>query len=76
MSAGRGKARVVFSAGGYGTSVELHAGRGAAEDAVVREAAEMAADHGLGAENISRFGDEWVLQSDSGEEIARWEVLP
>ena len=35
----------------------------------------MAVDHGLGEDAVSRFGDEWVLQSDSGEEIARWEIV-
>ena len=69
-------ATVRFSASGYGTEKQRYPDRGQAVASAEREAAEMAADHGLGAENVVRLGDEWILESDSGEEIARWEVLP
>lgn len=68
-------ATVSFSASGYGTEKQRYRSRELAEAAVRRESEEMAADHGLGEDAVSRFGDEWVLQSDSGEEIARWEIF-
>lgn len=68
-------ATVKFSASGYGTERQRYRNRELAEAAVRRECEEMAVDHGLGEDAVSRFGDEWVLQSDSGEEIARWEIF-
>lgn len=67
---------VAFSASGYGSGVTRYRTRAKAVAAVEREAHGLAGDRGLDpAEAVSRFGEEWVLASASGEEIARWELF-
>ena len=40
--------------------------------AIEDDAAEVAAEH---CGEVECYGDEWVAQTRSGEEIARWEIL-
>ena len=69
-------AMVVFSGSGYGTDTHFYKGRKEATDAIEREVQEMAVDRGCDPKkNVSRWSDEWVLNSQSGEEIARWELF-
>ena len=69
-------AMVVFSASGYGTDTHFYKGRKEAADAIECEIQRMAAEHGCDLKkNVSRWADEWVLNSPSGEEIARWELF-
>ena len=69
-------AMVVFSGSGYGTDTHFYKGRKEATDAIEREVKEMVADRGCDPKNnVSRWTDEWVLNSPSGEEIARWELF-
>lgn len=66
---------VRFSASGYGMQTRAYRNHEMAEIAVEREAAEMALDRGLPMKNVFRYENEWTLQSSTGEEIARWEII-
>ena len=69
-------AMVVFSASGYGADTHFYKERKEAANAIEREIQEMAPEHGCDLKkNVSRWTDEWVLNSPSGEEIARWELF-
>lgn len=68
-------AAVRFSASGYGTQMRAYRNHELAEISVEREAAEMALDRGLPMNSVIRCEDEWTLQSATGEEIARWEIV-
>ena len=69
-------AMVVFSASGYGTDTHFYKERKEAANAIEREIQEMAPEHGCDLKkNVLRCTDEWVLNSPSGEEIARWELF-
>ena len=68
--------RAVFSASGYGTDTHFYKGRKEATDVIECEIQGMAAEHGCDLKkNVLRWTDEWVLNSPSGEEIARWELF-
>ena len=66
------KATVRFSASGYGSETRSFKSRDEAVDSVNRDAADIAADHG--GEVVDYGNGEWVVNSRSGEEIARWEI--
>lgn len=69
-------AMVVFSASGYGTDTHFYKGRKEAADAIECEIQGMATEHGCDLKkNVSRWTDEWVLNSPLGVEIARWELF-
>ena len=66
------KASVWFSASGYGSETRAFRTRDEAVESIKRDAAEVAAGHG--GEVLDYGNGEWVVNSRSGEEIARWEV--
>lgn len=67
------RTRVNFSASGYGSVTRSFKSKDEAVDAVRRDAAEIADAHG--GEVVDYGKGEWVVNSCSGEEIARWEIL-
>ena len=67
------KAMVRFSASGYGSETRKFKSADDARRDVERDAAEVAAEHGGGV--VDYGNGEWVVNSRSGEEIARWEML-
>lgn len=67
---------VRFTASGYGTEVSRYPTRTAATRAVEEDMEQLAADRGLDPTRaVLRVPGEWVLSVESGEEIARWELL-
>ncbi len=67
------RTRVSFSASGYGNDTRSFKTRDAAVESIKRDAAEIAAAHG--GEAVDYGNGEWAVNSASGEEIARWEIL-
>ena len=67
------RTRVRFSASGYGNATRSFKTRDAAVESIKRDAAEVAAEHG--GEVVDYGNGEWVVNSRSGEEIARWELM-
>ena len=67
------RTRVSFSASGYGSETRSFKSRDAAVESVKRDAAEIADEHG--GEVVDYGNGEWVVNSRSGEEIARWEIV-
>ncbi len=67
------KATVWFSASGYGSETRTFKSKGEAQKHIERDAAEIADAHG--GEVVDYGNGEWVVNSRSGEEIARWEIL-
>lgn len=66
------KIAVRFTASGYGSETRTFKSKEVAVESVKRDAAEIATDHD-GA--VVDYGNgEWVVNSRSGEEIARWEL--
>ena len=66
------KTTVRFSASGYGSETRTFKSKEEAVESVKRDATEIATDHD-GA--VVDYGNgEWVVNSRSGEEIARWEI--
>lgn len=61
-----------FSASGYGSEARTFNSKEEAVESVKRDAAEIAADHG--GVVVDYGNGEWVVNSRSGEEIARWEL--
>ena len=66
------KTTVRFSASGYGSETRKFDSADEARGHIERDAADIAADHG--GEVVDYGNGEWVVQSASGEEIARWEI--
>ena len=66
------KTTVRFSASGYGSETRKFDSADEARRHVERDAADVAADHG--GEVVDYGNGEWVVNSRSGEEIARWEI--
>ena len=67
------RTRVSFSASGYGSETHSFKSKDAAMESIKRDAAEIAAAHG--GEAVDYGNGEWVVNSASGEEIARWAIL-
>ena len=67
-----GKVTVAFSASGYGSETQSFKSRDKAVESIRRDAAEIADAHG--GEVVDYGNGEWVVNSRSGEEIARWEL--
>ncbi len=67
------RTRVNFSASGYGSETRTFKSKDEARKHVERDAAEIADAHG--GEVLDYGNGEWVVNSRSGEEIARWEIL-
>jgi len=67
------RAMVNFCASGYGSETRTFKSKDEARKHVERDAAEVAAEHG--GEVVDYGNGEWVVNSRSGEEIARWEIL-
>ena len=67
------RTRVSFSASGYGSETRSFKSRDEARKQVERDAVEIAAERG--GEVVDYGNGEWVVNSRSGEEIARWEIL-
>ena len=67
------RTRVSFSASGYGSETRSFKSKDAAEESIKRDAAEIADAHG--GEVVDYGNGEWVVNSPSGEEIARWELM-
>ena len=67
------RTRVNFSASGYGSETRTFKLRDEARKHIERDAAEIADAH-VG-EVVDYGNGEWVVNSRSGEEIARWEIL-
>ena len=67
------RTRVSFSASGYGSDTRSFKTRDAAVESIKRDAAEIADAHG--GEVVDYGNGEWVVNSRSGEEIARWELM-
>ena len=67
-----GKATVTFSASGYGNETRSFKSRDEAVESIKRDAAEIADAHG--GDVVDYGNGEWVVNSISGEEIARWEL--
>lgn len=65
--------RVSFSASGYGNDTRSFKTRDAAVESIKRDAAEIADAHD--GEVVDYGNGEWVVNSRSGEEIARWELM-
>ena len=64
---------VRFSASGYGSETRSFKSKDAAVESIKRDAAEIADEHG--GEVVDYGNGEWVVNSRSGEEIARWEIV-
>ena len=67
------RTRVNFCASGFGSETRFFKSEDEAVEAVRRDAAEIADAH-VG-EVVDYGNGEWVVNSRSGEEIARWEIL-
>ena len=67
------RTRVNFSASGYGSESRTFKSKDEAPKHIKRDAAEIAAERG--GEIVDYGNGEWVVNSRSGEEIARWEIL-
>ena len=67
------RTRVNFSASGYGSETRSFKSKDEAVESVKRNAAEIADEHN--GEVVDYGKGEWVVNSCSGEEIARWEIL-
>ncbi len=67
------RTRVNFSASGYGSVTRSFKSKDEAAESVKCDAAEIAAERG--GEVVDYGNGEWVVNSCSGEEIARWEIL-
>ena len=67
-----GKVTVAFSASGYGSETQSFKSRDKAVESIRRDAAEIADAHG--GDVVDYGNGEWVVNSGSGEEIARWEL--
>ena len=67
-----GKVTVAFSASGYGSETQSFKSRDEAVESIRRDAAEIAGAHG--GDVVDYGNGEWVVNSRSGEEIARWEL--
>lgn len=67
------RTRVSFSASGYGSETRSFKSKDAAVKSIKRDAAEIADEHG--GEVVDYGNGEWVVNSRSGEEIARWEIV-
>jgi len=65
--------RVNFSASGYGSEMRTFKSKDEAQKHIERDAADIAAERG--GEVVDYGNGEWVVNSRSGEEIARWEIL-
>ena len=68
-----GKVTVAFSASGYGNETRFFKSRDEAVESIRRDAAEIADAHD--GEVVDYGNGEWVVNSRSGEEIARWELM-
>ena len=64
---------VNFSASGYGNDRRSFKSKDEAVKFIKRDAAEIADAHG--GEVVDYGNGEWVVNSRSGEEIARWEIV-
>ena len=67
------RTRVSFSASGYGSETRSFKSKDEAVDSIKRDASEIAEEHG--GEGVDYGNGEWVVNSPSGEEIARWELM-
>ena len=67
------RTRVNFCAPGYGSDTRTFKSKDEAQKHIERDAAEIADAHG--GEVVDYGNGEWVVNSRSGEEIARWEIL-
>ena len=67
------RTRVSFSASGYGSETCTFKSKDAAVESIKRDALEIADEHG--GEVVDYGNGEWVVNSPSGEEIARWELM-
>ncbi len=67
------RTRVSFSASGYGNGTRSFKTRDAAVESIKRDAAEIADAHD--GEVVDYGNGEWVVNSRSGEETARWELM-
>lgn len=67
-----GKVTVAFSASDYGNDRRSFKTKDAAVAFIKNDAAEIADAHG--GEVVDYGNGEWVVNSTSGEEIARWEL--
>ncbi len=67
-----GKVTVAFSASGYGNDRRSFKTKDEAVAFIKNDAAGIAADHG--GEVVDYGNGEWVVNSRSCEEIARWEL--
>ena len=63
---------VRFSASGYGSETRSFKSKGASVESIKRDAVEIADAHG--GEVVDYGNGEWVVNSPSGEEVARWEM--
>ena len=63
---------VRFSASGYGSETRSFKSKDAAVESIKRDAEEIADAHG--GEVVDYGNGEWVVNSPSGEEVARWEM--
>ena len=63
---------VRFSASGYGSETRSFKSKDAAVESIKRDAVEIADAHG--GEVVDYGNGEWVVNSPSGEEVARWEM--
>ena len=63
---------VRFSASGYGSETRFFKSKDAAVESIKRDALEIADAHG--GEVVDYGNGEWVVNSPSGEEVARWEM--
>ena len=66
------KTTVRFSASGYGSETRKFDSADEARMHVEQDAAEIAGERG--GKVVDYGNGEWVVQSASGEEIARWEI--
>ena len=66
------KTTVRFSASGYGSETRSFKSKDAAVESIKRDALEIADEHG--GEVVDYGNGEWVVNSPSGEEVARWEM--
>ena len=63
---------VRFTASGYGSETRTFKSKEVAVESIKRDAAEIADEHN--GEVVDYGNGEWVVNSRSGEEIARWEI--
>ena len=67
------RTRVNFCASGYGSETRSFKSKDAAVESIKRDASEIAEEHG--GEVVDYGNGEWVVNSPSGEEIARWGIV-